>query len=192
MIKQLPDEVQLATEVSAYPQPRGPWSYAQHSAVEPRPAFITSISNPCWPSPVPPAHGTHWSLEPALADPGPGRPTTWPHKLHFCLLTDAMKVKGKMANSGSCWKHHYFLLWPRVFWTLNIWILKQGLYWVRIIQLLLSSHLSVLCKWQSLLRWPLFAFPEMEIHMLAISTDISDGVQALLETQLPPLCHERH
>lgn len=110
----------------------------------------------------------------------------------FVLLTDAMKVKGKMANSGSCWKHHYFLLWPRVFWTLNIWILKQGLYWVRIIQLLLSSHLSVLCKWQSLLRWPLFAFPEMEIHMLAISTDISDGVQALLETQLPPLCHERH
>lgn len=71
----------------------------------------------------------------------------------FVLLTDAMKVKGKMANSGSCWKHHYFLLWPRVFWTLNIWILKQGLYWVRIIQLLLSSHLSVLCKWQSLLRW---------------------------------------
>lgn len=46
----------------------------------------------------------------------------------FVLLTDAMKVKGKMANSGSCWKHHYFLLWPRVFWTLNIWILKQGLY----------------------------------------------------------------
>lgn len=117
-------------------------SYAQHSAVMPRPAFITSISNLYWPSPVSSAHSMYWSLETACVHPGPDRPTTWPCELHFCLLTDAMKIKGKLANSGSGWKFHCFLLWLKVMWTLNIRILKQGLYWLRIIQLLLSCYLA--------------------------------------------------
>ena len=51
----------------------------------------------------------------ALAAAGPDRSATWPSKLHLCLLNDAMKIKGKLANSDvSRWEMHYFLVWLKV------------------------------------------------------------------------------